>query len=158
MSENRDQNHFDLKDLISLDTVRSKKSPSSWEEAVEQVGELLVNAGKVKPAYINAMKRVFREMGPYAVIAPGIVLLHASPDDGVLSPSVGLITLSNPIEFGHSENDPVDIVIAFGAIDKHAHIAALKALAELLADHCYLQKIRSAQTDRDLLHAIVDEF
>jgi mannitol/fructose-specific phosphotransferase system IIA component (Ntr-type) len=117
---------------------------------VESVGALLVEAGKARAGYTEAMKRVLKEMGLYAVIAPGIVLLHARPEDGVLQPCLGLITLSTAVPFGHSENDPVDLVFALGAVDKEAHIASLKVLAEMLGDQDVLFKIRSALTDGEL--------
>jgi PTS system ascorbate-specific IIA component len=113
-----------------------------------------VDSGKVTLDYIQAMKRVLKEMGPYAVIAPGIVLLHARPEDGVLEPCLGLVTLSTPVEFGHSENDPVDLVFALGATDKQAHIAALQQLAMLLGDEQALSEMRSAQDAEDLLRTI----
>jgi mannitol/fructose-specific phosphotransferase system IIA component (Ntr-type) len=139
-----------LRRLIGPETVRAKVTVDSWEEAVESVGALLVAAGKARAGYTEAMERVLKEMGPYAVIAPGIVLLHARPEDGVLQPCLGLITLSTAVPFGHSENDPVDLVFALGAVDKEAHIASLKVLAEMLGDQDVLLKIRSAMTDSDL--------
>jgi PTS system ascorbate-specific IIA component len=97
------------------------------------------------------MTRVLKEMGPYAVIAPGIVLLHARPEDGVIEPCLGLITLVNPVPFGHPENDPVDLVFALGVVDKQAHITALQQLAEMLSDAVKLQEIRSAPNNSSLL-------
>ncbi len=143
-----------LTNLLTSQTVRARLAVSDWEEATEAVGQLLVDAGSTEPGYIQAMKRVLEEMGPYAVIAPGIVLLHARPEDGVLSTCLGLITLSTPVEFGHSENDPVDIVLALGATDKKTHIGALQQLALLLGDENGLELIRSAQDSRTLLENI----
>jgi len=136
--------------MITLATVSAQASVESWEAAVDRVGTLLVQAGMVQPNYIPAMKRVLQEMGPYAVIAPGIVLLHARPEDGVLKACLGLVTLATPVPFGHSENDPVDLVFALGAVDKQAHITALQQLAEMLGQPESLQKMRLAKTDREL--------
>ncbi|MCS6907463.1 MAG: PTS sugar transporter subunit IIA [Anaerolineales bacterium] len=157
MSNGEDLHEISLREMLSPETVKSRRFVSSWEEAVEEAGTLLLAAGKIRAEYVGAMKRVLQEMGPYAVIAPGIVLLHARPEDGVVSPCIAIITLDKPVEFGHSENDPVDIVIAFGAIDKKAHVAALRALAEMLGDEHYLRRIRTAQTDSELYHALVGE-
>ncbi len=143
-----------LTHLLTGQTVRARLAVSGWEEATEAVGQLLVDAGSITTGYIQAMKRVLEEMGPYAVIAPGIVLLHARPEDGVLSPCLGLVTLSTPVEFGHSENDPVDIVLALGATDKKTHISALQQLATLLGDERGLELIRSAPDSRTLLENI----
>jgi mannitol/fructose-specific phosphotransferase system IIA component (Ntr-type) len=143
-----------LTSMLTRKTLRAKVAVAGWEEAADAVGALLVNSGKVTQDYVQAMKRVLEEMGPYAVIAPGIVLLHARPEDGVLEPCLGLVTLSIPVEFGHSENDPVDLVFALGAKDKQAHIAALQQLAQLLGEEDALSEIRSAKDGESLLHAI----
>ena len=37
---------------------------------------------------------------------------------------MSLVRLASPIEFGSEANDPVDLVFAFGAVDKEAHLQA----------------------------------
>ena len=146
-----------LASLLTDETVRARVHVVSWQEAVERVGELLVGSGAVETRYIEAMKLVLSEMGPYAVIAPGIVLLHARPEDGVRRPCLALMTLATPVPFGHSQNDPVDLVVALGAVDKQAHVVALQELARLLMDQPTLERIRSAQDD-GALRAAIDAF
>lgn len=155
MNDSNSSEVFHLSSLISGETIRAKVAVKDWEEATETVGSLLVSAGKITPDYITAMKRVLKEMGPYAVIAPGIVLLHARPEDGVIQACLALITLIDPVPFGHSENDPVELVFALGAVDKLAHISALQQLAEMLGDSDKLQAIRSASTDGSLLKILL---
>lgn len=149
----RDSPTGDLPIVKLLDRwmVRARVRLSGWEGAVEAAGALLLESGCIEPRYIESMKRVLREMGPYAVIAPGIVLLHARPEDGVRKPCFALLTLATPVRFGHSQNDPVDIVLAFGAVDKQAHVEALQQLAQLLADPQDLAALRAAPDDRALL-------
>jgi mannitol/fructose-specific phosphotransferase system IIA component (Ntr-type) len=146
-----------LASFLTDETVRARVHVVSWQEAVDRVGGLLVGAGAVELRYIEAMKLVLREMGPYAVIAPGVVLLHARPEDGVRRPCLAMITLATPVPFGHSQNDPVDLVVALGAVDKQAHIVALQELARLLMDQPTLERIRSAQDD-GALRAAIDAF
>jgi PTS system ascorbate-specific IIA component len=157
MSDSNSSETFHLSNLVSKETVQAKIRVRDWEEAIESVGKLLLTAGKITSDYIMAMKRVLKEMGPYAVIAPGIVLLHARPEDGVVEPCLGLITLIDPVPFGHSENDPVDLVFALGAVDKQAHISALQQLAEMLGDTTKLNEIRFAFEDSTLLKILTDE-
>ena len=151
MASANSSNSIQLSKLVLKETLNAKVEVKTWQEAVQAVGELLLSAGKIKPEYITSMKRVLKEMGPYAVIAPGIVLLHARPEDGVIEPCLGLITLVNPVPFGHPENDPVDLVFALGVVDKQAHITALQQLAEMLSDAVKLQEIRSAPNNSSLL-------
>lgn len=143
-----------LMSLLTETMIEVRACPSSWEEAVERAGALLVRSQAVEPRYVEAMRRVLLEMGPYAVLAPGIVLLHARPEDGVRRPCLSLVTLATPVAFGHSENDPVDLVLALGAVDKQAHVAALQELAQLLMDQPTLQRIRSATDTAKVLAAI----
>jgi ascorbate PTS system EIIA or EIIAB component len=140
--------------MISPEIVQAKVSVETWEEATDYVGSLLFQAGMVKNEYISAMKNVLLELGPYVVIAPGIVLLHARPEDGVISPCLGVITLKTPVPFGHSQNDPVDLVFALGAVDKQSHIHALQRLGTMLGNVNILSAIRSANTNGELFQTL----
>jgi len=42
--------------------------------------------------------------------------------------------LREPVEFGHAENDPVDVVLAFGSPDRDQHVGLLGALARRLTE------------------------
>jgi mannitol/fructose-specific phosphotransferase system IIA component (Ntr-type) len=143
-----------LKDALNEQTVRAKLQVSSWEQAVEEVGKVMVNATLIAPGYIEAMKSTIRELGPYSVIAPGIAMPHARPEDGVLQTGFSLVTLAQPVEFGSSENDPVDIVIAFSALDKETHLDALKEISTLLSDSRFVEKVRSAENHQQLIDII----
>jgi PTS system ascorbate-specific IIA component len=94
------------------------------------------------------MQRVMDELGPYCVIAPGIALLHARPEDGVIRSCLGLVTLEKPVVFGHSTNDPVDLAFVLGALDKQNHIRALAQLAEYLSQETFLNGLREASSDK----------
>ena len=58
------------------------------------------------------------------------------------------------MEFGHRDNDPVDIVIAFAAVDNKQHIKALASLANLLSDTGIVEKIRKAKNKKEILSLI----
>ena len=73
-------------------------------------------------------------VGPYIVIAPGIALAHSRPSPAVLRAGISLVTLLEPVAFGHRENDPVRLVIGLAAVDEEGHITALSTLAEFLSD------------------------
>jgi len=139
-----------LKSLTS-DHIAVKMAAASWEEAVEGAGMVMVNTGLTQQSYIEAMKDAIKSLGPYCVIAPGIAIPHARPEDGVIQTGFSLITLEQPVEFGSKANDPVDIVIGFAAINKQNHVTALKEIATYFGDYRFIQAIRAARTKRDLL-------
>lgn len=153
----KQKSEVDMNNIFKREAVRAKKTAQDWPEAVQIAGQYLVDSGSIEPGYVDAMERVIREIGPYAVIAPGIVLLHARPEDGVIEPCFGLVTLSTPVSFGHSQNDPVDLVFVLGAINKNGHIQALQRLANLLGELVNLEKLRAAQDD-DSLFAVIQSW
>lgn len=144
-----------LREMLTPETVRARCQAASWQEATEMVGSLLVSAGMVEQRYIAQMKQNVLLLGPYIVLMPGVALLHARPEDGVLRPCMSIVTLTTPVEFGHPTNDPVDVLVAFGATDKKAHIGALRILADRLGDPRIIGSMRTAVSDAELLTLLI---
>ncbi len=143
-----------LREYLTPETVKVKVKVSDWKEAVKAAGELLLKTGSIEPRYIDAMIKFCEEYNAYIVVAPGIALAHARPENGVKKIGFSLITLEKPVYFGHPENDPVDIVIAFGAVDSSSHIKILAQLAKLLSKSESVEKIRNAKNVKELLDVI----
>lgn len=121
-----------LEKYLTRETVHLNVDAPDWEAAVRAGGQLLVDTKKCLPEYVEAMIRTINEMGPFMVLAPGLALVHARPEDGVLGVGLSLITLREPVPFGSLANDPVGVVISFCAVDQEAHIQVLKELAGFL--------------------------
>ena len=143
-----------LEKYLTKDVIRLNVEAGDWEDAVRKGGELLAEALKCTPEYVDAMVRTVRELGPYMVLAPGLALAHARPEDGTLAVGLSLITLARPVEFGSKVNDPVEIVISFCAVDKEGHVEVLKGLAEFLRKEDNQILLRKATTVEELLVAI----
>lgn len=139
---------------ISKDCIRANIDVNSWRGAIRHAGQLLVNAGAAEPRYVEAMIRACEELGAYIVIAPGIALPHARPEDGALKNNFAAVTLSSPVNFGDADNDPVSLVVAFSAVDAKSHLESLSKLAKLLGRNGFLESARNAQDD----DALVREF
>lgn len=142
-----------LKSYLTKDVIQLNIEVEDWEGAVRAGGQLLLDAEKCAPEYIDAMVRTVHEMGPYMVLAPGLALAHARPEDGTKQVGLSLITLKTPVPFGSQANDPVELVISFCAVDRESHVEVLKALADFLSkeDNQYL--LREALTVDEVLGA-----
>nr|WP_281176773.1 BglG family transcription antiterminator [Fervidicola ferrireducens] len=123
-----------LKDVLVEDTIKLNVEAKDWEEAIRIGGELLVKKGYAMPSYIEAMINNVKKTGPYIVIAPGIAMPHARPEEGAKRVGMSLITLKNPVNFGNKDNDPVKIVVCLCAVDHSSHLKALAELVQLLGD------------------------
>ena len=129
-------------------------SAASWRESFEHAGKALVASKRATPEYIQEMIQAFEELGPYMVIAPGIALAHGRPSKAVLSTGISLVTLSEPVEFGNSANDPVSLVIGLAALDHDSHIDLMAALSELLMDETKVNILLQAVNEADVRQSL----
>jgi PTS system ascorbate-specific IIA component len=132
--------------------IRVGVAAESWPEAIEAAGELLVEAGHVKPEYVPAMIRVVEELGPYIVLIEGFALAHAAPGDVVLQNAISLAVLDREVDFGSGKF--VKCVFALAAKDHDSHLEALGKMAELLADEQTRNLLLKA-TDRGEIEAVL---
>ena len=142
-----------LDKYLTADMIQLKVEVEDWEGAVRAGGQLLYQAEKCTPGYIDAMVRTVNEMGPYMVLAPGLALAHARPEDGVNQVGLSLVTLKTPVNFGSAANDPVELVISFCAVDRESHVDMLKAMAFFLREEDNQRLLREAETVEEVLGA-----
>ncbi len=142
-----------IEKYLTEDRIALNLEVSDWKDLVDKVGELMINVGDIEIGYVEAMKQVVEEMGPYAVIAPGVVLLHARPEAGVKRISFVMATLKNPVNFG-SVNDPVWLATGLGALDHHGHVELLRDLSNFLQDKERLNQLSKAKDKNDFIRIV----
>ena len=146
-----------LAELLPTSAIWLDQTAEDWRDAVRLAGDALIAGGSVTEPYIDEMIAVVQELGPYIVIVPGLALAHARPSPSVVRSGLSWVTLSNPVRFGHPENDPVSVVVGLAAPDDESHIIALSTLAELLSDEQRHQALVSAESPA-AVHAIISDF
>ncbi|WP_165495400.1 PTS sugar transporter subunit IIA [Actinomadura roseirufa] len=134
-------------------TAAAGVAAGDWREAVRAAAAALVAAGAAGEGYPEACVRVVEANGPYIVLTKGLALVHARPEDGGLAVGVGVTRLAEPVEFGHPENDPVDLLLAFCTPDPDAHVGTLAALARALSAGL-ADRLRAAPGQEDMTHAL----
>lgn len=112
------------------------------EQAIEFAGELLVQKNICNQDYVNEMVEVYRCFGPAIVIDYGLAMPHARPEKGALQTGFSLVTTQRPISFGHTEFDPVNVIIAIAGADADNHIKMIQVIATLIESDIvtFLQK------------------
>jgi PTS system ascorbate-specific IIA component len=127
---------------------------------VRMIVELLTkeNLKANEPRYIEAVIDAIKKYGPYIVIAPGVALFHARPQDGVKKICMSMITLKNGVNFNAGEKDPVKLVFAFGALDNKMHIKALTGLMEILKDSKLMKRLEDSENEVQLLEILKEKF
>lgn len=140
-----------LPDILDETVIALDVRAADWQEAIRVAGNLLVNVSAVKQGYVDSMVRRVREAGPYIVIAPGLAVPHALPQDGVNRVCLSMARLREPVMFGSRANDPIDLVIALGAIDEQAHVRILAELWDIFSDETAMAYLRSCRNKSALI-------
>ncbi|MFX3616650.1 MAG: transcription antiterminator [Sporolactobacillus sp.] len=143
-----------LKEVLTKKVIQTNVPVNDWEDAINKCGKLLINSGAATEKYVEAMIQSVKTIGPYIVIAPGIAMPHARPEDGALKTGFSLITLAQPVSFGNKENDPVSIVVCICSSDHTSHIKALSELVNLLGDESKVQQIERADRPETIVDIV----
>lgn len=123
----------------------------TYEDAIKAGVDLLIAAGTAEKRYYQSVLDIKQKHGPYYVIAPGIAMPHARPEDGAIDTGFALVTLTKPVAFGHPDNDPVDIILCISAKDKDdLNNNVIIDVMTLLENESIVDKIRAAKTEEDL--------
>lgn len=117
---------------------------ADWRDAVRIAGDALVDSGCTTAEYTEAMIRMVEDHGPYIVIAPGLALAHARPGPEVRSDGLSVVTLAEPVEFGHAHNDPVRVVIGLAGVAADSHLEAVAELANAFNDAAAIPALAAA--------------
>lgn len=123
-----------LKDLLSVPTIITKVQANDWKEAIIKAAKPMVDMGKIKSHYIEAIINSVNANGPYFVLAPQIALPHARPEEGAIEDAIGIAVLEKPVKFGSESNDPVKYLFTLSATSNDKHLQALAQLAILMED------------------------
>lgn len=119
---------------------------ADWRAAVALSGAALTRSGAAKPGYTGEMIRMIEDHGPYVVIAPGLALAHARPGPQVIANGLSIVTLKEPVRFGHAHNDPVRVVLGLAISEAGAHLAAVAAVANIFNDSSAIDQLAEATT------------
>lgn len=120
--------------MITREAIQLDVPVDSPEQAILAAGNALLASHACTQEYVQAMLDNFHHFGPYFVIAPGLAMPHARPEQGALTPQISFIRLRQPVSFGHSDNDPVTLVLGLSATGQDQHIQLIQQLVTLLGD------------------------
>lgn len=138
--------------LFSSERILLDKEITDWKEGIIAAGELLLWQKKITVNYLQQMIDLVIKYGPYIVIAPGIALAHASPQDGVIEPAISLLRLKQPVAFGNHQYSPVSIILACAVYDTPEYANILIRLMTLLRRPDFSVMMKSADSEAILTY------
>lgn len=140
--------------MIVRQAISVDHPASNAAEAIEAAGQALCQSGACSPDYVQAMVASYHEFGPYFVIAPGLAMPHARPEQGAIKPQFSLVRLREPVVFGHAENDPVQVLLGLSATSSDRHIQLIQHIVTLLADEQNLHTLMNSRDPEQLYQLI----
>ncbi|WP_301098548.1 PTS sugar transporter subunit IIA [Otariodibacter sp.] len=144
--------------LIENHSIKLHQSARSWKEAIKIGTDMLVKSGAVEERYYEEIINKIKEIGPYIILAPGLAMPHARPEDGVIRTAFALVTLSEPIYFDGSD-DPIDVLLTLAGKDAEQHMQGLVEITQILDDPSSelgidLDKVRVCKSEDDVYKMI----
>ena len=139
-----------LIDVMSKEMIQLDYEALDWEDAVRRSGKLLMDGGCIEQKYIDSMVSTVKKMGSYIVIAKGIALPHSRSGEFAQKVGISFLRLKTPVEFGHPENDPVDLLFGLSSVDNKEHLRALRDLTKILTNEGNVHFMREAGTAEEV--------
>ena len=91
------------------------------------------------------------------VIAPGLALAHARPGPDVLADGLAVVTLAEPVAFGHPHNDPVSVVLGLAIQSPAGHLESVAALANVFNDTSAIEELAAATSVDEVIAIMAAE-
>nr|WP_276590027.1 PTS sugar transporter subunit IIA [Enterobacter quasiroggenkampii] len=134
-----------------------QESVENWPQALELCAKPLLGLQVIEPEYVTAIIQQHHTLGPYYVLAPGLAMPHARPEEGAKGLGLSLLKLKQGVSFGAGEFDPVDVIIMLAAPDKNSHIEMISSLAELFSSDTDMAELHQVNTLEEI-KTIINRF
>ncbi|CVI69165.1 putative licABCH operon regulator [Clostridiales bacterium CHKCI001] len=138
-----------LIEILAEDRIQITSKTFSWTEAIRFSGKLLLEMNSIERRYLDNIIAQIRYYGPYMFIAPGLMLAHAKPEDGVKSLDVTLTVFQKPVQF--SEFHEARLIITLAAEDQEKHLKILKDIMTIFSIQSRVDEIASLSTKESIL-------
>jgi len=140
-----------MSDVLTRDLVVPHGTARTRDDAIREAGQLLVDAGAVEPAYLDAMAQreqtVSTYMGSYLAIPHG-----TNEAKGTIRRSaISLVRYDDELDWN---GQPVRVVVGIAGVNDE-HLEILGRIALVFSDADQVERVLAAGT-RDELFAILE--
>ena len=145
-----------MSDVLTLSQIKVPGTARSKDDAIREAGEILIDAGAVTPAYIDAMfereRSVSTYMGNYLAIPHGT----NESKESIKRSALSVVRYDEPVDWDGNE-----VRFALGIAGyQGGHMDILSRIAIIFSDTDEVDKLLAARSSEelfDLLNAVNDE-
>jgi len=145
-----------VSDILTPSSVKVPGKATSKDDAIREAGQLLVDAGAVSPAYVDAMfereKSVSTYMGNFLAIPHGT----NEAKDTISASAISVVRYDEPIDW---DGNPVRFAVGIAGVE-NGHLEILGKIAIVFSDSDEVDKLlaaRSADELHQLLQAVNED-
>jgi len=136
--------------VLDLDRIKLAGEARTRDDAIREVGKLLVDSGAVTQAYADAMfdreATVSTYMGNYLAIPHGT----NEAKDGILRSALAIVRYADPIDWDGNE-----VRFAIGIAGKgDDHLGILSGIAIAFSDDATVEKLLAAGSPQEIVDLI----
>jgi PTS system mannitol-specific IIC component len=138
-------------DVLALDAIVLDGRAATRDDAITEAGQLLVAAGAVEPAYVDAMHE--REQSVSTHMGKGLAIPHGTNEAkaAVRRTAISFVRYSQPIDWN---GKPAEFVVGVASAGKD-HLALLGRIAQVFLDQDQVDQLRAARSADDV-KAVLD--
>jgi mannitol PTS system EIIA component len=139
-----------VNNVLTTDAIRLSGSAASKDDAIAEVGAMLVSSGAVTPEYVDAM--FARESSVSTYMGNLLAIPHGTNDakGEILRSQVAFIRYDSEIDWG---GFPVKFVIGIAG-KGDSHLEVLGAIAMVFSDMNAVEKLLEATTTSEVLEIL----
>ena len=133
--------------ILSPRDGRLERAAASREEAIRAAGQILVDAGAVRPEYIDSM--LARESSVSTYMGNWLAIPHGTNEakDSILRSALSFVRYDAPIDWG---GDEARFVVGIAGIGDE-HLEILSKIAIIFSDEDEVQKLLDAGSSDELV-------
>lgn len=139
-----------MTDVLSLDRIKLSGDARTRDDAIREVGALLVDADAVTQAYADAM--FDREASVSTYMGNLLAIPHGTNEakDGILSSALAFVRYDEPIDW---DGNPVRFVVGIAGKGDD-HLGILSGIAIAFSDEATVEKMAAASTPQEIVDLI----
>jgi PTS system mannitol-specific IIA component len=145
-----------MSDILTLSQIKVPGTAGSKDAAIREAGQILVDAGAVTPAYVDAMfereKSVSTYMGNYLAIPHGT----NEAKDTIARSALSVVRYDTPVDWDGNE---VRFAVGIAGVN-NGHLEILSKIAVVFSDSEEVDRLLAAGSARevyDLLNAVNED-
>ena len=139
-----------MSDVLSLSQVKVPGTARSKDDAIREAGQILVDAGAVSPAYVDAMFE--REQSVSTYMGNFLAIPHGTNEakDSIERSAISVVRYDEPIDW---DGNPVRFVVGIAGKGDD-HLGILSGIAIAFSDEPTVEKLGTAATPQELADLI----